>query len=112
MFDPKKRAFFVRLLGEEATASLEAGLLAQGKRLMATPGVNWKSLDACLGAACPPAAPAPASAPALEPASPASPYVAQLHTPPPAPAGVAAAQAALNASGNPAAQYVLQLFGE
>ena len=115
-FDPKKRMRFVAMLGEEAVASLEAGLLAQGKNLEDR-GVNWKSLDACLGGACPPpatAAPAPGTAgpaaPAATPTSPASPYIAQLQ--PAAPASVAAAQASLKASGSPAAQYVLQLLGE
>ena len=105
MFDPEKRAFFVRILGEEATAKLEAGLAAQSKNLEDR-GVDWKELGACVGDACGGTAPAPAAAPT----SPASPYIAQLQAP--ASAGVAAAQASLKASGSPAAQYVLQLLGE
>ena len=104
-FDPKKRMRFVAMLGEEATRKLELGLAAQG-RLLEEQGVDWAELDACVGSACPQAAPPAAAAPT----SPAGPYIAQLQ--PLVPPSVAAAQASLKASGSPAAQYVLQLLGE
>ena len=76
-------------------------------------GIDWKSLDACLGGACPPpapAAPAPTPAARAAPMPPAAPYVAQFGTPTPAPAGVVAAVASLRApSAAPAAVYVADL---
>ncbi len=112
MFDLAKRAFFVRLLGEDATAALEAGLAFQSKRLEGA-GVSWKSLDVCLGGICPqPAAPAAAPAAAAH-GLPASPYVAQLRTPTPTPAtvaGVATAVAELrHPYAHPAGAYIADL---
>ena len=111
-FNATKRRRFVQLLGERAVAALEAGLLAQGKQLMATPGINWKSLAACLGDACPPPAAAPAAAPAApaQPASPAAPYVAQFETPATPSASVVAAVAELRGlDADPAAVYIADL---
>lgn len=109
-FDPRKRARFVAMLGEEATAKLEAGLAAQG-RLLEEQGVNWAELGACVGGACPPPAAAPAApaAPA-PPAPPAAAYVAQFGTPAAPSADVVAAVASLRApSADPAAVYVADL---
>ncbi len=76
-FDESKRAYFLRLLGPEATAGLEAGLAFQTRRLEDA-GVSWADLDSCIGAAC---AGAAANGQAAAPA--------------PAPAAAAAAVAAL-----------------
>lgn len=87
-FDTEKRTFFVRVLGEEATASLEAGLTAQGKKLE-DQGVNWKELGDAVNVQ----AAAPAAAPTA-PAAPAAPAVPLTQDPPAAAAPAAAPAAA------------------
>ena len=106
MFDASKRAYFVRVLGAEAVASLEKGLAHQARRLEAA-GVNWADLAGCIGPACVRRTAAAPAAPAA--GLPASPYVAQLGHKRPT-AGVVAAVAELRGLGaDPAGQYIADL---
>ena len=92
-FDAEKRAFFVRVLGEQATANLEAGLTALGKNLE-DQGVDWKDVKVVVQGAAPPASST----------TPVSQYINQLRRPPRA--RVASATASLR---GPAAPYLADL---